>query len=108
MLEAKMVTPCTIYTRTTDEYGDLRKVTGVSTSCLFRDIDNLDHELNRDADTSSSMAWLRGTESLSDGDILTILGNDYRATQVIYAKRAGSSQVQFIKCQLNRLGATVS
>ena len=108
MLEAKMVIPCTIWSKTTDEYGDLRKTAGVSTVCWFRDIDSLDQAPNREADISHSMAWLQPTQSVSDGDYLTILDNDYRIITVTYAKRLGSSEVQFIKCQLNKLGATVS
>lgn len=103
-----MVIDCTIYQQTGDRYGDLRKTTGVTTTCWFRDIKNFEHTTNRDVDTSTSMAWLRATESVSKGDIMTILGNDYRVTEATFAKRLGSSDVQFIKCQLKLQGATVS
>ena len=108
MLELRMVIPCTIYRQITDEYGDMRKTAGVSTTCWFRDIETVDTSRPAEAENTNSMAWLRGTESLSEGDLLTIGGNDYRVLSATYAKRRGSSDVEFIKCNLKKQGATVS
>lgn len=107
-LVSRMVIPCTIYRQSSDRYGDLSKTNGVSTTCWFRDITGLEHQTDRDTVISSSMAWLRPTESLSEGDILTIEGYDYRVIGIIIGRRLGESTAQFLKCSLKKQGATVS
>lgn len=109
MLQEHMVHDCTLYSLTTDEYNNIRSTNPVSTTCWFREINNLDvGNIGREEESADAMAWFRPSETISEGDVLTCQDKSYRIIQVIQARRLGEETIQFIKTFLERFDSFVS
>lgn len=88
-------------TKTRNEYGDYEGTDKTAIYCKFREITRLVDGL---ADTveSDAMAWFEPDSGVIKGDVIEYENTLYKVEKLTNARTLRSTQVLFIKTELNR------
>lgn len=96
----------TIYkvSTTRNAYGDYTAGAETAYPCHFRDITNISTTSASETLDADAICWLEPDADVDKGDILKFEGVHYRVERITKARTLRSSQVQFLKCELNIYG----
>lgn len=109
MLEEYFVDTCQIIPEVRDAYGDfVDSNNGVTEYCRFRDITTVRRESHGEVIDADAMIWLRAGASVTRGTIILFESVYYQVEKITRAKRLGSTEVLFLKCELNVMRVIIS
>ena len=101
MLENYFVDSCELVTQAANDYGDTIEGVTQSLPCRWRDITLVRRGNHMDGSDASSLVHLPPTASVARGSVLKYNGEYYQVETITLARRLGSMDVQFIKCEVN-------
>lgn len=101
MLEDYFVDNCELVETSRNDFGD--EVQGITQAlpCRWRDITLVRRGNHMDNSDASSLVHLPPTAPVVRGSILKYNGEYYQVEQITLARRLGSMDIQFIKCEVN-------
>lgn len=91
-------------TTTTNVYGDKTSSGSVALNCRFRDILLNTQDGNLYTTTSDAMAWFEADSGVERDDIIAFEGRHYRVVKAYKARKLRSTNVEFIKTELEKYG----
>ena len=100
ILDKYLVDTCSLITETRNEYGDVEQQATTDTPCRFRQITTLTRQASGETVNSDAMAWFKSTESVDYGTIVLFDGLYWQIDRITRAKRLGSTEELFLKCDL--------
>lgn len=101
MLESYLVQTCRKITPVRNNFGDyLYDGTYEELSCRFRHIMGVERGNNQELTDTDAMAWFANGSGVGKGDILYFDGQYFQVQRVNFARKLGSNNIEFIKCDL--------
>jgi len=89
-----------VFTR--NKYGDYVYQSKETKNCRFREINSLTTPANREEFDCDAVVHFAAAEDVRLGDIYLYDGIAYKVSEIVRARRGGSTNVEFIKCALVR------
>lgn len=101
MLENYFVDSCELVETERNDFGDEIQGVTQTLACRWRDITLVRRGNHMDNSDASSLVHLPATAPVARGSVLKYNGEYYQVETITFARRLGSMEVQFIKCEVN-------
>lgn len=101
MLERYFVDECELVETTRNDFGDEVQDTIETLKCRWRDITLLRRGSHQDSSDADALIHFPAGTAVDRGSILKYKGEYYQVDDITFAKKLGSTQVEFIKCGVN-------
>ena len=101
MLESYFVDECELVETTRNDFGDEVQNAVETLSCRWRDITLLRRGSHQDNSDADSLVHFPPSAPVVRGSILKHNGEYYQVDDITFAKKLGSTKIEFIKCGVN-------
>jgi len=101
MLTQHLVDECELVETTRNDFGDEILESVETLACRWRNITLLRRGSHMDGSDADSLVHFEPDAPVFRGAILKYQGEYYQVDDITYAKKLGSTEVQFIKCGVN-------
>lgn len=91
-----------VHSVTPNKFGQLIITKTVTVNCRFREIDRITISGSMENINNQSMVWFPADTIVKIGDLISRDKIKYRITDVIKARRGGETQINFLKCIVER------
>lgn len=108
MLESYLVQTCEKVIPTRSRYGDYILNTVATLSCRFRFIVTERRASHQEVQNADAMVWFAPDTSIAIGDLLRFDGQYYQVERLNKARKLGSTQVEFLKCDVKITDIAIS
>lgn len=102
MLERAYTTTAYKVEYTHNNFGEKVESSSAERKIWFREITNIDRQNKMEVATSDAMFRDTGDSGWAENDILKVDTQYYRITKITYAKKLGSTKVEFVKGLLQK------
>ena len=103
MKKLRLKESCTQYSVTRNSHGDLQLTTVGSLLCLYRNIEQLNRNVNfREEVDIQGMFWFDGSATVHEGDVIGYNNALYRIENIVTAKELlTSNSTNFFRCAVS-------
>jgi hypothetical protein len=105
MLEHWFVSDLTVVGTTRDAYGELVYANQSTTKGRILDHGAIILNDQKEEMLTDAIAWVAPTETVTTDTVLKYSGDYFRIIKIVRARRGGSTDVQFLKCYLQKYNA---
>lgn len=107
-LLTRLVDECELINDMQNFDGDHIYVSDSVLACRFREITTLRQTPNQELTESDAMLWLEPSANVSKGSIILYDDMYYQIEKITKARRLGSTEVLFLKCELKVISPAIS